>query len=82
MIYWIAIGFIIISLIFDKTIHEYFGLSGIRKARELSKDTRRVEAQRKLDYLENDYAKGYYTGRNKLFERKKEHFKKVIRNNI
>ncbi len=31
-IYWIAIGFVIVSMIFDKTIHRYFSFSDFRKA--------------------------------------------------
>ena len=31
-IYWIAIGFVVVSIIFDKTIHRYFSLADFRKA--------------------------------------------------
>jgi hypothetical protein len=81
-IYIIAIVFIIISLIFDKTIHEYFGLSDMRRASALAKDTRRVDAQRKLEHLDNDKAAGYYNGKEKIYEKKKEHLIKVIKDNI
>ncbi len=30
-IYWVAIGFVAVSMMFDKSIHKYFGMSGFRK---------------------------------------------------
>lgn len=81
-IYWIGIGFIFVSFLFDKSIHEYLGLSEIRKAGELGKDNRRIDAQKKLEALEKDYSDSYYEGKERMYEKKKEHFKKVIRKNI
>ena len=81
-IYWIAISFIFVSIIFDKTIHTYFGLSEIRKAGEESKDNRRISAKKKLDELENDYAAGHYEGKEKMYKKKKERLEKVLRKNI
>jgi len=81
-IYWAAVGLVVIAFLFDKSIHEYFGLTEIRKSRELSKDSRRVGAQRRLDELEKDFAKGYYQGKDRLYTKKKDHLKKVIRKNL
>ncbi len=80
-IYWIAIGFIIICLMFDKKIHEYFGMSSIRKIRAGMKSENRVEALRRLRLLEQDYTDGLYTGRQKEYDNKKAHLSKVIREN-
>ncbi|MDH3353091.1 MAG: hypothetical protein OEL87_01465 [Nanoarchaeota archaeon] len=77
-IYWIGIGFVIISLLFDKTIHEYFGMSSIRKAREGSKLERRVSAQKKLEDLEHN--RQYLSDRE--YEKLKDKYTKTIKNNL
>jgi len=82
IIYWIAIGFFIIVFLFDRKIHEYFGLSSYRKAKEGIRNERRVEALRKLEELEKDKAKGFYEGRERAYERLKEHLKTIIRDNL
>jgi len=56
MIYWIAIGFIIISLIFDRSIHKYFGLSDFRKARTGHKSKMGRQVMRDLHRLDEDLA--------------------------
>ena len=77
-IYWIAIGFIIVSIIFDKSIHSYFGLSSIRKIRTERKIERRVEAQTKLENLEDN--KEHYT--DKEYENLKARYEKIIKDNL
>ncbi|MEA3248201.1 MAG: hypothetical protein U9Q73_00685 [Nanoarchaeota archaeon] len=77
-IYWIAIGFVIISMIFDKSIHSELGLSSIRKIRTERKVERRVEAQKKLDELEDN--RKYFTDRE--YEKLKTRYEKTIKNNI
>ena len=80
-IYWIAIGFVLISMIFDKKIHEYFGLSSIRKIRKGISEDNRLEALRRLKTLEEDFTNGYYVGKQREYDKKKEHLKEVIRKN-
>ncbi|MFH0711676.1 MAG: hypothetical protein V1889_00965 [archaeon] len=77
-IYWIAIGFIIICLIFDKKIHEYFGWSSIRKARRAGKLERRIQAQEDLDELER--RKEYLS--DKEYRTLEERYKKRIKDNM
>jgi len=57
-IYWIGIVFILVSLIFDKRIHKYFGLSGARKLMKMSKIKRYKHWKRELYELEDDYRTG------------------------
>jgi hypothetical protein len=80
MVYWIAIGFIIISLLFDKKIHEYFGLSSIRAARRSGRSRRSAIAQEDLEKLEERNSKGWY--REKEYEREKERLLKIIKKEI
>ena len=77
-IYWIAIGFIIICLIFDKKIHEYFGWSSIRKARRANKLERRIEAQEDLEELER--RRQYLSP--KEYDTLKDRYKKRIKDNM
>ena len=77
-IYWIAIGFVIISFLYDKAIHEYFGLSSIRQVRTERRVERRAEAQRKLEELEDN--RKYFTDRE--YETQKNRYEKIIKNNI
>ncbi|MBT7102558.1 hypothetical protein HN935_03545 [archaeon] len=58
MIYWIAIAFIVISLIFDKSIHKYFGLSDFRKVRASHKSKMGRQIMRDLHILDEDLANG------------------------
>lgn len=53
-IYWIAIGFIIIAMIFDKSIHEYMGWIPIRKIEKQNKARIRAGAiKRKKELMED-----------------------------
>jgi hypothetical protein len=81
-IYWIGIGMILISFLFDKYIHEQFGLSEWRKVRANMKDGARIKAMDDLEKLEDAYNKGYYSGRETQYKNKKKHLEEVIRKNI
>ena len=77
-IYWIGTLFIIMALLFDKSIHRYFGFSPIRKAETKAKLKIRVNAQRNLKELREN--KGYMT--DKEFNESKDHYEKIIKDNI
>jgi hypothetical protein len=81
-IYWITLVFVGASLLFDKKIHGYFGLSSIRKMMETSKHERKVAAQKKLKEMEKDHAEGYYEGNEGLYLRQKAQLEKVIKESI
>jgi hypothetical protein len=81
VIYWIAIAVVVLSLIFDKKIHEYFGLSSIRKIRRGMSEDNRLEALRRLKTLEEDFTNGYYKGRERDYDRKKDHLLEIIKKN-
>jgi len=81
-IYWIAAIFVVISLIFDKSIHSYFGLSSWRKVREEARSDRRVLAEKKLFELGEDYSKGHYDGHKAEYEKKRRHWERVLRDSI
>jgi hypothetical protein len=57
-IYWIAIAFVLISLLFDKRIHRYFGLSSARKIMRMTKEKQHRHWKRELLQLEEDYRNG------------------------
>ena len=77
-IYWIAILFILIAILFDKSIHSYLGLSSIRKARATGKVKRRIEAQKKLEELDEN--RKYLTDRE--YDKLEDHWKKQIKDNL
>jgi len=77
-IYWIAIGFIIIAILFDKSIHEYLGLSSIRKAMSAGKIERRAKAQKKLEDLEDN--RQHLT--DKEYNKLKDKYRKAIKDNL
>ncbi len=57
-IYYIGIGFIILSLIFDRSIHKYFALSDFRNIERASAKTRQRLYLRELKDIETDLEKG------------------------
>jgi hypothetical protein len=75
-IYYIAIGFAVLSIMFDKTIHEYLGLSGFRKARKARRIERSGDARARLQELEKN--RSVYTDSEYKILRKK--FEKIIKN--
>jgi len=77
-IYWIAIGFMTICLIFDTSIHKYLGFSKIRKARRANKLERRIEAQEDLEELER--RRQYLSP--KEYDTLKDRYKKRIKDNM
>jgi len=77
-IYWIGIAFILLALLFDKSIHEYFGMSSIRKARSLNKLERKGKAQRDLYDLEEN--REHFS--DSEYERLKEKYEDAIKNNL
>ncbi len=77
-IYWIAIGFIIISMIFDKTIHKHLGLRSIKKIRNENRTERRVSAEAKLKEIED--RRQFYT--NKEYQKAKDRWEKAIKDNL
>lgn len=77
-IYWAGTLFIIISILFDKSIHRYFGFSSIRKAEKTGKIQRRAEAQKKLEELRED--RRLYS--DKEYDKLEEHLKKIIKDNL
>jgi hypothetical protein len=60
-IYWIGIGFIAISLIFDNRIHKYFGLYNIKKFENMSKEKLHRHWKREKFQLDEDYRTGIIT---------------------
>lgn len=77
-IYWIAILFIGISIIFDKSIHSHLGLSSIRKARATGKLKRRIKAQEDLEELDKN--RKYLTDRE--YNKLKDDHEKTIKDNL
>jgi hypothetical protein len=76
MLYWIGLAIVLFLILFDSSIHKYFGMSSIRKAWKEMKIESRVDAQRRLKELEENrdfYSDGEYKMlREKLIERVKE----------
>lgn len=81
-IYWLGLAFVILSLLFDKTIHTYFGYHELKKNREIGRSNRRVEATKKLSELEEDSGKGFYEGHRGEYTRKKAHYERVLRDSV
>ena len=77
-IYWVGIAFVIISLLFDKTIHTYFGISSIKKIMNDTKIERRVAAQTKLETVKTN--RNFYS--DVEYKRIKEKWEKIVRDNI
>jgi len=78
VIYWIGIGFVLISLLFDKTIHSYLGFSSIRKVMSKRKIERRAKAQKDLEDLEDN--RKYLS--DKEYNTLKEGYVKIIKDNL
>lgn len=78
-IYWIGMFFALLAIIFDKKIHQYFGLSGIRKAMKLGKVERRIKAQKDLDELEKN--RKYFSNESE-YDKLKEKYEKQIVDNL
>ena len=58
VIYWIGIGFIIISMIFDKSIHRYFSFADFRKFKVRHRSKMKRNLMRDLKILDEDLANG------------------------
>lgn len=57
-IYWVAIGFILFSIMFDKSIHKYFGLSDFKKFQDKHREKMKRNIMRDFRVLDEDFAKG------------------------
>jgi hypothetical protein len=77
-IYYMAIGFTVLSIMFDKTIHEYLGMSGFRKARKTGRIERSGDARARLQELEKNRSV-YSNSEYNILRRK---FEKIIKNNV
>lgn len=77
-IYWIVIGFVVISIMFDKRIHEYLGMSGFRKARDARKVERRIRAQKMLADLED--SRDHIGERD--YKNTRKRYEKIIKNSF
>ena len=80
-IYLGGIIFVAIALIFDKRIHEYFGLSAYRQMKSDAKDKNRVMAQKVLQELIKDERDGHYDGHKRMLDKKREKWEKILRKN-
>lgn len=78
MLYWIGLSIVLFLMLFDSSIHRYFGMSSIRKMWKDNKVRARVSAQVELEKLEKDrkhYTDSEYTGL-------REKWVKIIEDNI
>lgn len=57
-LYWIALILMLIALIFDKVIHKYFSMRGMRKLLRKSRSDQHRHWKRELLLLEEDYRRG------------------------
>jgi len=53
-IYWAGIGFVLISLIFDKSIHRYFGYADFRRIARTGRERRKRQILRDIHQLNQD----------------------------
>ena len=78
-VYTGALLFVIISLIFDKSIHQYFGLSDFRRAKRNWEEENLMHLERRYVQLMKDYRQGLYRDREDRFEEKRRELLREIR---
>lgn len=78
ILYWVGLAIVLFLILFDSTVHKYFGMSSIRKALGDIKVKSRAEAQRELKELEEN--REFYTDQE--YNRLREKWIDRIKENI
>lgn len=76
-VYWIGLGFVALSLIFDNKVHEWLGLSDYRHSSQTSRQDLRNRIRLQIDEMHKDYTRYVLAGMNDAAKDMKEKIKKM-----